>query len=145
MGFGELNDKHDLRTNALFEISWAGTYLYIIYALTHVKKESNKREAYCWESSIVWRKARDKYSWNIIKWSLFMAWHIWNTNYESIIARLHGLIKIKRDIHLWARYIGLIYGILQCMKYGYHSQSQRKTKKWRYENGIWNSLLVCKA
>ena len=64
---------------------------------------------------------------------------------ESIIARLYGLIKIKRDIHLWAGYIGLIYGSLQCVKYGYHSWLQRKTKKWRYENGIWNSLLVCKA
>ena len=62
---------------------------------------------------------------------------------ESIIARLHGLIKI--NIHLWARYIGLIYGSLQCVKYGYHSWLQCKTKKWRYENGIWNSLLVCKA
>ena len=39
---------------------------------------------------------------------------------ESIIARLHGLIKINRRYTL-VRFIGLIYGSLQCVKYGYHS------------------------
>ena len=87
-------------------------------------------QAYCegkQETSILQILSNDLYSWL----GIFEVQIV-----ESIIARLHGLIEIKRGIFVWARYIGLIYGSLQCMKYGYYSLLQRKTKKRRYENEI---------
>ena len=112
-----------------------------LLTLAHVIENQIKGK-YCWKTSMLWRETRNKGSCNDNKWFLY----IWlrtfrGTNCWSIIARLHGLIKIKGDIHLWARFIGLVYGSLQCMKYGYHSWLQRKTKKWRYENGLWNSIV----
>ena len=72
--------------------------MYIIYALTHVKKESNKKklivqsQAYCeekQETSIHEILSKGLYSWlDIFEVQIV----------ESIIARHHGLIKI--NIHL---------------------------------------------
>ena len=69
-------------------------FVYNLY-IDSCEKESNKREAYCWKSSILWKKARDKYSWNIIKWSLFMAWHIWSTNCWKHYCKASWVNKIK--------------------------------------------------
>ena len=53
MNFGELNDNIIKELIFLFQISWAGVYLYIILYIGPCIKESNKREiiieneAYC--------------------------------------------------------------------------------------------------
>ena len=74
--------------------------MYIIYDLTHVKKNQIKEklivenQAYCegkQESSIH----------EVLLNGLFLWLGTFEVKIvESIIARLHGLIKIKRDIHL---------------------------------------------
>ena len=74
--------------------------MYIIYALTHEKKNQIKEkiivqsQAYCegkQETSI-----HEILSNGLYLWLGIFEVHI----IESIIARLYGLIKIKRDIHL---------------------------------------------
>ena len=74
--------------------------MYIIYALTHDKKNQIKEkiivesQAYCegkQETSI-----HEILSNGLYLWLGIFEVHI----IESIIARLHGLIKIKRGIHL---------------------------------------------
>ena len=74
--------------------------MYIIYALTHDKKNQIKEkiivesQAYCegkQETSI-----HEILSNGLYLWLGIFEVHI----IESIIARLYGLIKIKRDIHL---------------------------------------------
>ena len=74
--------------------------MYIIYVLTHVKKNQIKEklivesQAFCegkQETSIYEILSNGLYSWL----GTFEVQIV-----ESIIARLHGLIKSKRDIHL---------------------------------------------
>ena len=121
MNFGELNDNIIKERIFLFQISWVGFYLYIIYALTHVKKELNKKSLLLKVKHIVKESKRQVFMRYYQMVSIYGLAHLRYKLLKNIIARLHGLIKIKGDIHLWARFIGLIYGSLQCMKYGHHS------------------------
>ena len=74
--------------------------MYIIYTLTHMKKNQIKEkliiesQAYCegkQETNILELLSNGLYSWL----GTFEVQIV-----ESIIARLHGLIKLKRDIHM---------------------------------------------
>ena len=65
------------------------------------EKESNEREDYCWKSSILWKKARDKYSWDIIKWSLFMTWHIWDCDaWNMVIIHNYNTRQRNEDMRM---------------------------------------------
>ena len=135
MGFGELNDNMIKGLTFLIEISWAGIYLYIIVCIVSCIKESNKREliienqACCdekWETSIHAMLIYDFYSWLDI-FEAYLRYKI----VESIGSRLHG-VRQKEETYTYVLHIGLTFGSLQCLEYGYHSWLQSKTSTfWR--------------
>ena len=74
--------------------------MYIIYALTHVKKNQIKEKLIV-ESQVYCEGKQVTSIHEILSNGLYSWLGTFDVQIvESIIARLHGLIKIKRDIHL---------------------------------------------
>ena len=74
--------------------------MYIIYALTHVKKNRIKVKLIV-ESQVYCERKQETSIHDILSNGLYTWLGTFEVEIiENIIARLHGLIKIKRDIHL---------------------------------------------
>ena len=98
MGFGELNDNMIKGLTLYLRYHEQGFILYIIYTLTHMKKNQIKEKLIV-ESQAYCEGKQD----TIIHEILSNGPYSWPGTFEvqivkSIIARLHGLIKI--NIHL---------------------------------------------
>ena len=74
--------------------------MYIIYALTHVKNNQIKEKLFV-ESQAFCKGKQETSIYEILSNGLYSWLGTFEVQIvESIIARLHGLIQIKRDIHL---------------------------------------------
>ena len=97
------------------------------------KTNTSKCQVYCEE--------KQETSVHAMTTSVFYIYGLAHLSYKLLKILLQDFMsyeKIKRDIHLWAKFIGLIYGSLQCVKYGHHSwlHLRQRNEDMRMEYGI---------